>query len=149
MYIISLYKGKGDSLDCGNYRGLKLLEVLQKVLERILESQIREQISIDSMQFGFMPGRGSTDAIFILRQLQEKYLGKKKDIFFAFVDLEKAFDRIPRKVLWWAMRTLRISEWIVKTVQAMYNSAKSRVRINGKFSDEFDVNMSICIKAQF
>ena len=46
-YIISLYKGKGDSLDCGNYRGLKLLEVLQKVLEQILETQIRKEISID------------------------------------------------------------------------------------------------------
>ena len=142
-YIISLYKGKGHSLECGNYRGLKLLEVLQKVLERILESLVREQISIDSMQFGFMPGRGTTDAIFILRQLQEKSLGKKKDIFLAFVDLEKAFDRIPRKVLWWAMRTLGVSEWIVKTVQAMYNSPRSRVRINGKFSDEFDVNVGV------
>ena len=88
---------KGDSLDCGNYCGLKLLEVLQKVLERILETQIRKEISIDSMQFGFMPGRGTTDALFILWQMQEKYLGKKKDIFFAFVDLEKAFDHIPRR----------------------------------------------------
>ena len=99
-FVISLYKGKGDSLECGNYRGLKLLEVLQKVLECILETLIREQISIVTMQFGFMPGRGTTDAIFILRQLQKKYFGKRKDLFFAFVDLEKAFDRIPRKVLW-------------------------------------------------
>eukprot|EP00111_Clytia_hemisphaerica_P018805 TCONS_00055595-protein len=42
-FIISLYKGKGDSLECSNYRGLKLLEVLLKVLERILETLIREQ----------------------------------------------------------------------------------------------------------
>ena len=142
-FIISLYKGKGDSLECGNYRGLKLLEVLLKVLERILETRIREQISIDEMQFGFMPGRGTTDAIFILRQLQEKYLGKRKDIFFAFVDLEKAFDRIPRKVLWWAMRSLGVPEWIVKIVQAMYNGPRSRVRINGQFSEEFNVNVGV------
>ena len=142
-YIISLYKGKGDSLECGNYRGLKLLEVLQKILERILESIIREQIDIDSMQYGFMPGRGTTNAIFILRQMQEKYLGKRKDLFFAFVDLEKAFDRIPRKVLWWAMRSVGVEEWIVKTVQAMYDTPKSRVRINGKFSEEFNVNVGV------
>lgn len=80
-YIISLYKGRGDSLECGNYRGLKLLKVLQKVLERILDSIIREQIDIDSLQYGFMPGRGTTNAIFILRQMQEKYLGKRKDLF--------------------------------------------------------------------
>eukprot|EP00111_Clytia_hemisphaerica_P013315 TCONS_00039078-protein len=92
-FIISLYKGKGDSLECGNRRCLKLLEVSLKVLEHILEIRVKEQISIDEMQFGFMPGRGTTDAISILRQLQEKYLGKRKDIVFAFVDLEKAFDR--------------------------------------------------------
>ena len=96
-FIINLFKGKGDSLDRGNYRGLKLLEVLQKVLERVLEVQIRSRISIDDMQFGFMPGRGTTDAIFILRQLQEKFIGKRKDLFFAFADLEKAFDQYPER----------------------------------------------------
>ena len=71
------------------------------------------------MQFGFMPGRGTTDAIFILRQLQEKHLDRKLPLYFAFVDLEKAFDRVPRKVIWWAMRKLGVEEWLVKLVQAM------------------------------
>ena len=44
------------------------------------------------MQFGFMPGSGTTDAIFILRQMLEKYLAKLRSIYFAFVDLDKAFD---------------------------------------------------------
>ena len=45
--------------------------------------------------FGFRPGRGTTDAIFIVRQIQEKYLAQKKDLWIAFVDLEKAFDIVP------------------------------------------------------
>ena len=61
-------------------------------------------MKIDSIQFGFMPGRGTTYAIFIVRQLQEKYLANKKDLWIAFVDLEKAFDRVPREVIWWALR---------------------------------------------
>ena len=60
-----------------------------KGIERVIEKIIRERISIDDMQFGFMPGRGTTDAIFILRQLQEKHLAKKKKLYFAFVDFEK------------------------------------------------------------
>ena len=48
------------------------------MLERIVETQISSSIKIDDMQFGFMPGRGTTDAIFIVRQLQEKFLAKNK-----------------------------------------------------------------------
>ena len=70
-----------------------------------------------------MPGRSTIDAIFNLRQLQEKFLGKKKNMYFAFVDLKKAFDRVPRKVLWWAMCKLGIDECIIRTVQAMYCNA--------------------------
>ena len=102
-FIINIYKGKGGALERGNYRGLKNLDHVMKGIERVIEKIIRERISIDDMQFGFMPGRGTTDAIFILRQLQEKHLSKNKKLYFTFVDLEKAFNRIPRKVIWRAM----------------------------------------------
>ena len=71
-----------------------------KVIERVIDKLLRERIDIDEMQFGFVPGCGTTDAIFLLRQLQEKYLGKRKNLYLAFVDLEKAFDRVPRRVVW-------------------------------------------------
>ena len=51
------YKGKGDPLACGSYRAIKLLELGMKVYERVLEKRIRGQVNINSMQFGFMPGR--------------------------------------------------------------------------------------------
>ena len=126
-FIINIYKGKGDALERGNYRGLKRLDHVMKGIKRVIEKIIRERISIDDMQFGFMPGRGTTDAIFILRQLQEKHLAKNKKLYFAFVDLEKAFDCVPRKVIWWAMRKLGIEEWIVRFVQAMYNNTKAEL----------------------
>ena len=89
---------------------------------------LRNMVDIDDMQFGFVHGRGTTDAIFIARQLQEKYIAAKKPLYFAYIDLEKAFDRVPRKVLWWAMRSLGVEEWAVRVIQGMYNNARSRVR---------------------
>ena len=98
--IISLYKGKGEALDRGNHRGLKLTEHILKVIEQIIEDLIHNIVKIDDMQFGFMPSCGTTGAIFIVRQIHEAYIRKNRNLYFAFVDLEKAFDRVPRKVLW-------------------------------------------------
>ena len=93
-YIVNCYKGKGDALQRTNYRGLKLLDQVLKVTERIVEGVIRKQVD---MQFGFIPGRGTTDAIFIVRQMHEKHLKRRKELYFTFVDLEIAFDRnVPR-----------------------------------------------------
>ena len=77
-FILNLYKGKGDALNRGNYRGLKLTEHVMKVMERIVDGMIREMIAIDEMQFAFVPGRGTTDAIFIIRQLQEKFFVQER-----------------------------------------------------------------------
>ena len=141
--IVNCFKGKGDALVRGNYRGLKLLDQGMKMFERVLEKIIREKVDIAEMQYGFMPGRGTTDAIFILRQLQEQFLHKNKQLYFVFVDLEKAFDRVPRKVLWWAMRKIGLEEWIVCLVQALYDGTKCRVRVNGKLGQPFDVQVGL------
>ena len=106
-FILNLFKGKGEAIDRGNYRGLKLTKHVLKVVERIIEVIIRDVVNVDDMQFGFLPGRGTTDAIFILRQIQEKFIGKNRNLYFVFADLEETFDRVPRKVLWWALRALK------------------------------------------
>ena len=63
-FIVCLYKGKGDALDKGNYRCLKLTEQAMKILERIVDL-LRQVMSIDDSQFGFVPERGTTVAIFV------------------------------------------------------------------------------------
>ena len=81
-----------------------------KIVEREMERRIRELVNIDSMQFDFVSGR-TTDALFVVRRMQEKYRDKKKKLYCfvdierkkkklcCFVDIERAFDRVPRKVM--------------------------------------------------
>ena len=142
-FIVCLYKGKGDALDRGNYRGLELTEQVMKILERIVDGLIRQVVSFDDSQFGVVPGRGTTDAIFVVRHLQEKYLAVNKRLYMAFVDLEKAFDRVPRNVIWWALRKLGVEEWIVCLVQEMYANARCRVRVGKGFSKEFEMKVEV------
>ena len=61
----------------------------------------------------------------------------------AFVDLEKAFDHVPWKVIWWALRKLDVEEWIVRLVQGMYANARSRVCVRQGFSKEFEVKVGV------
>ena len=65
-------------MERGNYWGLKLRDQILKIAERIIESFIRKQLDINEMQFGFIPECEITNAIFILKQLQGKYLANKQ-----------------------------------------------------------------------
>ena len=66
--------------------------------------KIRTLVNLNKMQFGFMPGKGTVDAIFIVMRMQVKYQKKDKKLYMCFVDMKKAFDKVPRKVMKWAMR---------------------------------------------
>jgi len=126
--VLPIYEGKGDPMECGCYRGIKLLEHAMKLMEKIFEDRIRKQIEVDDMQFRFMKGKGATDAIFTVRQMQENFRVKGKKLYFGFVDFGKAFDGVPKEVIRWAMRKLGVQEWLVSAVMSTYTGAKTVVK---------------------
>ena len=99
--MVPLYKGKGDVYECSNFSGISLSSVVGKVYGRVLINRIRDKTEnvIAEVQDGFRRGRGCTDQIFIVRQICEKYLGRGRDVYFAFLDLEKAYDRVDRDAM--------------------------------------------------
>ena len=100
--IIPIWKRKGDRRECSQYRGISLLSQSSKVFARILKKRIRYIVEpqLSENQFGFRKNKGCSDAILILRQLQEKHIEWNKQLYMAFIDQEKAFDRIVRAELW-------------------------------------------------
>lgn len=70
----------------------------------MLEYRLRRMTSITKKQFGFIPGRSTTKAIFLIRQMTERYREQKKDLHMVFIDMEKVYDKIPRNVMWWALK---------------------------------------------
>ena len=122
---------------------MKLLEHAMKIVQKVLERKTRRMVKVDEMQFGFMPGKGTIDAVFILRRLQEEYLDNEKKLYMCFVDLEKTFDRVPTEVLEWAMRKRGIPEAMVRAVMNLYEGAKTRVRVGLELSEEFEVKVGV------
>ena len=88
--LVPVYKGKGNPLVCGSYRAIKLLEQPMKVLGRVLKRGSDARCPIDNIQFGFMPGKGTTDAIFIMRQVQEKTPSKEEEDVLCFCGFRKS-----------------------------------------------------------
>ena len=99
-------------------------------------------MKIDDMQFGFQSGMGTMTEIFIVRQLQEKYLAAKKDLWMAFVDFEKAFHRVARDVLWWSLRELGVEESIIGVIKSIYDGLTTAVKLKNGVSERFEVEVS-------
>ena len=76
--VTPLFKGKGFKLECRNYRGIKLIPHILKLLERIIDQRLRTIVELSNIQFGFRRGRSTMDLAFALKILQEKYKEKQK-----------------------------------------------------------------------
>ena len=114
-----------------------------KVWERIIETRLRDRVEISKQQYGFMLGKGTTDAMFVLRMLMEKYREGQRELHCVFVDLEKAYDKFPREELWYCMRKSGIVEKYVQLVQDMYEENETVVRCAAGTTESFKVKVGL------
>ncbi|KAK3537294.1 hypothetical protein QTP70_006974 [Hemibagrus guttatus] len=114
-----------------------------KLWERVLEARLRKVVEICEQQYGFMPRKSTTDAIFTLRILMEKYRDGQRELHCVFVDLEKAYDRVPREELWYCMRKSGVAEKYVRVVQDMYERSRTVVRCAVGQTEEFKVEVGL------
>ncbi|KAK3575213.1 hypothetical protein QTP86_021994 [Hemibagrus guttatus] len=141
--LVPIFKNKGDVQSCSNYRGIKLMSHTMKLWERVVEARLRKVVEICEQQYGFMPRKSTTDAIFALRILMEKYRNGQRELHCVFVDLEKAYDRVPREELWYCMRKSGVAEKYVRVVQDMYERSRTVVRCAVGQTEEFKVEVGL------
>ncbi|KAK3557973.1 hypothetical protein QTP86_005610 [Hemibagrus guttatus] len=141
--LVPIFKNLGDVQSCSNYRGIKLMSHTMKLWERVVEARLRKVVEICEQQYGFMPRKSTTDAIFAVRILMEKYRDGQRELHCVFVDLEKAYDRVPREELWYCMRKSGVAEKYVRVVQDMYERSRTVVRCAVGQTEEFKVEVGL------
>ena len=141
--LVPIFKNKGDVQSCTNYRGIKLMSHTMKLWERVIEHRLRRMTSVTKNQFGFMPGRSTMEAIFLVRQLMERYREQKKDLHMVFIDLEKAYDKIPRNVMWWALEKHKVPAKYITLIKDMYNNVVTSVRTSDVDTDDFPIKIGL------
>lgn len=141
--LIPFYKNKGDVADCGNYRGIKLTSHTLKIWECVLVKRLTKITNITPNQCGFTSGVSTIDAIHSVKILMEKYKARKQDLHLIFIDLEKAFDRVPRGLIWQALRAQLIQEHYVQLIQDLYHNVTTRVVSPAGISKPFEIRVGV------
>ena len=141
-WMVGVCGGRGGALACGSCRGIGLLGHAVKVLERVIEGGVRGIVGVGGMRFGFMAGGGTTDAVFIVRQLRGRCLVGGWELWMAFVDLERALGGVPGGgVVWWALGCVGV--WMVSVMGAVCEDATAGVRLSGRESGTFSVGVGV------
>ena len=114
-----------------------------KVCERIIEARLRNRVEISKQQFGFMPGKITTHAMFALRMLMEKYREGQRELHCVFVDLEKPYNKVAREKLWYCMRKSGIAAKYVRLVQDIYEGSETAMKCSVGTTESFKVKVGL------
>lgn len=136
---------KGDKQTCENYRGITLLNTIVKIYEQIINNRLKIILEpqLAEPQSGFRPGRNTQDHIFTIKQIIEKKQPQNKNIFLAFIDLQKAFDTVPRGKVWKGLREKGINNKIIKVIQDLYKNNTNYIINNNMKSEGFKTEMGL------
>ncbi|TWW59266.1 R2DM Retrovirus-related Pol polyprotein from type II retrotransposable element [Takifugu flavidus] len=142
--VVPIFKS-GHQRVCSNYWGITLLSLPGKVYARVLEKRIRLIVEplIEEEQCRFCPGRGTTDQLFTLAGVLKGSWEFAKPVHMCFVDLEKAYDRVPRSILWGVLWEYGVEGPLISAVQSLYQRSRNLVGIAGCKSDSFPLRVGL------
>ena len=128
---------KGDLLNCNNYRLISLMSHVTKIIIRVIMARVRNKINpeIGAEQFGFRKGKGTRNATFVMRMLTERAIEMQKDVYVAFIDYEKAFDRVNHEEIIKDLETLNVDGKDLRILKNLYWQQIAAISLDGKLSN--------------
>ena len=138
--IFPIYK-TGDPLNPCNYRGIAITNCLSKLFNSILNARLE---LIRNEQIGFKAGCRTSDHIFKLKTIIDKYLNKSKKVYACFIDLRKAFDSVIHSALFLKLLRVKIGGKFLALLKYLYSNLNLRVIVNShSLSNAFSSNVGV------
>jgi hypothetical protein len=81
------------------------------------------------------------EAIFLIRQLMERYREQKKDLHMVFIDREKVYDKVPRNIMWWALQKHKVLIKYITLIKDMYDNIVKSVGTSDRDTNDFPFNI--------
>ena len=127
------------------YRTISLMSHVTKLVLRVIMNRIRGRTlsEISEVQYGFMPDRGTRNAIFVLRRLVERMIEKQKDVYVCFIDYSKAFDTVKHEPLIELLQSLDIDPQDVQLLANLYWNQQSAGRHNRQISESINIKQGV------
>ena len=134
---------KPGATECENFRTISLMSHALKLLLRIMVQRIEKKayFLISKEQFGFMPDRGTRNAILCLRVIAERLLNHQQKLFVCFIDFVKAFDKVRHNEVLEALDEAGIDD--KDLLQNIYWNQKATVKIGDEETDAFDIKIGV------
>ena len=147
--IIPIHK-QGNSADPNNYRGITLSSCLGKLFCHVLNERIsnflEDKSFIGREQAGFRKNHRTSDQIFILKTIIDKYIhknGKGNKLYACFIDFRKAFDTVCHTGLLLKLQRAGINGKIYELIKSMYQNSSSRVKCKNTLTDNIDIKQGV------
>ena len=137
----------GDEGDPSNYRGIAISSCLSKLFSRILYNRmdkfVCENNILSECQIGFRKSYRTTDHIFTLKSIIDKYLRSKQHVYACFVDLRKAFDTVWRNAMFAKMLKYGINGKLHKVIKSMYSTVEYSVKLSTGLTKSLSSNVGV------
>ena len=132
---------KPKAIECGIYRPISIMRHPTKILLKVLLNRMKSDIhqDINECQYGFMPGKGTRNAVFVLTNLAERCIAVNRNLYCCFIDFTKRFYRVQHNILYEQLSDLEFQDKDLRLVQNVYFKQKANIRLKDRLSNFVEI----------